>query len=391
MAGNNGGPWGGGGNRGGSNGGDDKDRQRPNGGRRPNEGQAPEIDQLFNKGRDRLRVLMGGDNGRTGNGGGGFGGGNSGGPKLTGATIGIGAVVAVLIWGAASFYTVRPEQQSVELFLGEFSDTGQPGLNFAPWPLITHEVRSVTTENTIDIGAQSTGEDTGLMLTGDENIVDIDFQVVWKIKDLPAFMFNLADPEATIAAVAESAMREIVAQSELAPILNTERGVIQTRLTEMVQSTLDSYDSGVDIVRINLDRVDPPQPVISSFFKVQDAEQERARLQNVADKYSNQVVAEARGQAAQDLEEAEAYRARVTNAAQGEASRFTSILAEYQASPDVTRRRMYLETMEELLQSVDLMILDQPEGQGQGVVPYLPLNELRSNSANRTTEQGGSN
>ena len=381
MAGNNGGPWGGGGNKGGSGG--DDDNNRNNGPRRPAGGdQIPELDELLNKGREQFRVLMGGGNG----GGNRSGGGAPSGPAFTRGTIGLAAAAAVVVWGRASFYTVKPEEQSVELFLGEFHQVGNPGLNFAPWPLVTREVLAVSTERTIEIGTSNVGNDAGLMLTGDENIVDIDFQVVWNIRDPQRFLFNLADPAATIAAVSESAMREIIAQSELAPILNVNRASIAQQLTDLVQSTLDSYDSGVNIVRINFDKADPPQPVIASFRKVQDAEQERDRLQSLADAYANRVVAEARGQAAQLLEEAEAYRAQVVNAAEGEASRFSSILTEYQMAPDVTRQRMYLETMEKVLGSVDLMLLDDNNGDGTGVVPYLPLNEIR-----RSTTEGGSN
>ncbi len=380
MAGNNGGPWGGGGNRGGSGG--DDDNNRNNGPRRPAGGdQIPELDDLLNKGREQFRVLMGGNGGGNRS-----GGGAPSGPAFTRGTIGLAAAAAVVVWGMASFYTVKPEEQSVELFLGEFHQVGNPGLNFAPWPLVTREVLAVSTERTIEIGTSNVGNDAGLMLTGDENIVDIDFQVVWNIRDPQRFLFNLADPAATIAAVSESAMREIIAQSELAPILNVNRASIAQQLTDLVQSTLDSYDSGVNIVRINFDKADPPQPVIASFRKVQDAEQERDRLQSLADAYANRVVAEARGQAAQLLEEAEAYRAQVVNAAEGEASRFSSILTEYQMAPDVTRQRMYLETMEKVLGNVDLMLLDDNNGEGSGVVPYLPLNEIR-----RSTTEGGSN
>ncbi len=378
MAGNNGGPWGGGGNRGGS---DDDDRNKPEGGRKPAQVQIPELDQFVNKGREQLRVLMGGGNGgRTGgSGGGGF----DGGPQITRGMVGLGALIAVVLWGAASVYTVKPEEQSVELFLGKFLKVGNPGLNFAPWPLVTREVLPVTTERTLEIGTSASGTEAGLMLTGDENIVDIDFQVVWNINDPQKFLFNLADPAATIAAVSESAMREIIAQSELAPILNVSRAGIASQLTELVQTTLNSYDSGVNIVRINFDRADPPAPVIDSFRKVQDAEQERDRLQSLADADANRVTAAARGQVAQTLEEAEAYRAFVVNQAKGEASRFTAILNEYRAAPEVTRQRLYLETMEEVLGKVDLTILDGGV-EGSGVVPYLPLNEPR-----RMTTEGG--
>ncbi len=385
MAGNSGGPWGGGGNSGGG-------RQQPpsgggGGGRRPDgdKPQIPDIEDLMRKGQDQLRVLMGGrGNGGTGGTG---GGGGFGGPKLSGGTILIGLGIAVALWLAASFYTVKPEEKSVELFLGEYSSTGNPGLNFAPWPLITYEVIPVTREQTEDIGTGGQLDDAGLMLTGDENIVDIDFQVVWNITDPAKFLFNLRDPRMTIRAVSESAMREIIAQSELSPILNRDRGAIAGRLQDLIQSTLDSYDSGMNVVRVNFDKADPPQQVIDAFREVQAAEQERDRLEKQADAYANRVLAGARGEAAQVLEEAEGYRAQTVNEAEGEASRFTAVLGEYRKAPEVTRKRLYLETMEEVLGRVDKIILD--EQSGQGVVPYLPINELnRSGAAPRGAQSG---
>ncbi|MFT4961072.1 MAG: membrane protease subunit HflK [Paracoccaceae bacterium] len=379
MAGNNGGPWGGGGNQGNN----DDGRKNGGGGDRPpgDDGpQIPEIDELMKKGQEQLRVLLGGRGGGNGGTGGKPGGG---GPAFTKGTIGLGIVAAAVVWGMASFYTVKPEEQSVELFLGKYSGIGNPGLNFAPWPVVTAEVLPVTREQTEDMGGARGAQD-GLMLTGDENVVDIDYQVVWNISDPAAYLFNLRDPGQTIRAVSESAMREIIAQSELAPILNRDRGLIADRLLDLIQKTLDNYDSGVNIIRVNFDKADPPESVINSFRDVQAAAQERDRLQNVADAYANRVLAEARGSAAQVLEEAEGYRAQVVNQAVGEASRFSAILGEYSKAPDVTRKRLYLETMEDVLGDVDKIILDSPTGgNGQGVVPYLPLNELR-----RSTTEG---
>lgn len=374
MAGQSGGPWGGGGGDG-----DDNRGNRGNNGRRPPEGgsQIPEIDELVRKGQDQLRVLMGGRGGR----GGANGGDGGGGPTFGKGSILIGLGIATVLWAAASFYTIRPEEQAVELFLGDFYRTTDPGLSFAPWPFVTYEKLAVTREQNEDIGVGGSGSDAGLMLTGDENIVDIDFQVVWNIADPAMYLFNLRDPEQTIRAVSESAMREIIAQSQLAPILNRDRGAIAGRLEELIQLTLDSYDSGVSIVRVNFDKADPPREVIDAFREVQAAEQERDRLEKEADAYAARILAEARGQAAQTLEEAEGYRARVVNEAQGEASRFTAVLGEYLKAPEVTRKRLYLEAMEEVLGGMDLIIIDDSAGGGQGVVPYLPLNELRRNPA----------
>ena len=375
MANNNGGPWGGGG---GNRGGDDDGREeKGNGGRRPNDPPIPDIDQIVKKGQEQLRVLMGGGNNGKGTG-------RSGGegPKFTRGTLGLGALAAVGLWAFASFYTVKPEEQSVELFLGKFSQVGNPGLNFAPWPFVTVDIIPVTREQIENIGGQSGGVENGLMLTTDENIVDIDFRVVWNINDPAKYLFNLRDPETTIRAVSESAMREIIAARELAPILNLDRGVIANQALDLIQSTLDSYESGINVVRVNLDKADPPEEVIDAFRAVQAAEQQRDRLQRQADAYANQALAGARGEAAQVLEQAEGYRSAVVNQAEGEASRFLSVLGEYKKAPDVTRKRIYLETMEEVLGRVDKIILDPQEG-GQGVVPYLPLNELRKNT---TTE-----
>lgn len=313
----------------------------------------------------------GGSNGR--------GPGGGGGPRITKGTVGLAGIAILGLWLYSSFYTVRPEEQSVELFLGEFSAVGNPGLNFAPWPLVTAEVLPVTRENTEEIGTSRNGArgEDGLMLTTDENIVDIDFDVVWNISDPAAFLFNLRDGQQTVRAVSEASMREVIARSELAPILNRDRELIAQQVQDLIQTTLDSYDSGINIVRLNLDRADPPEQVIDAFREVQAAEQERDRLERQADAYANRVLAGARGEAAQLLEQAEAYRAQVVNEAEGEASRFTAVLAEYQNAPEVTRKRLYLETMERVLGGIDKVILDEGASGGQGVVPYLPINELR--------------
>ena len=383
MANNNGGPWGGGSRGGGSGGDDNGDDRRP--GQRPGQDgpQIPEIDEIMKKGQEQLRVLMGGRGG--GNRPNGSGGGGGEGPKLTRGTVGLGMLAIAALWAFQSFYTVRPEEQSVELFLGEFSSVGNPGLNFAPWPVTTYEIVPVTREQSEDIGLGRSGSPggDGLMLTTDEAIVDIDFQVVWNISNPAEFLFNLRDGPQTVRAVSESAMREIVAGSELAPLLNRDRAAVAQRAEELIQSTLDSYESGINIVRVNLRKADPPAEVIDSFRDVQAAEQERDRLEREADGYANRVLAEARGEAAQVLEESEAYRAQVVNEAQGEASRFSAVLEEYLQAPEVTRRRLYIETLERVLGDVDKIILDEATGSangGQGVVPYLPLNELRRSS-----------
>jgi membrane protease subunit HflK len=343
-------------------------------------GSVPEIDEIVRKGQEKLRSILGGKGGSGGPNGtrNGSSGGSAKGP--------ISLVLLALagFWAYSSFYTVKPEEQSVELFLGSYYKTGTSGLNFAPWPIVRAEVLTTTRENTEDIGIGIRGgrADDGLMLTGDENIVDIDFQVVWNISDPREFLFNLADPRMTIQAVSESAMREIIGRSELSPILNRDRAVISAEVRALIQTTLDSYDSGVNIVRLNFDKADPPAEVIDAFRDVQAAEQERDTLEKQADAYANQALAQARGESAQLLEEAEGYKAKVVNEASGEASRFLSIYEEYINSKDVTRKRLYLDTMERMLGKVNKVILDKGVGGDQGVVPYLPLNQLKVGGSN---------
>ncbi|WP_110813275.1 FtsH protease activity modulator HflK [Pseudoroseicyclus aestuarii] len=403
MAGNSQGPWGGGGRgTGGSNGtgGDSGGNGGYDGGRRPQQpprrpGESQQIDDLMNRGREQLRVLMGG---RSTNGGGGGNGGSSG-PEFRIIAIG-GLIVLLVLWAFLSFYTVRPEEQSVELFLGEYSSTGESGLNFAPWPLVTHQVIDVTSERTESIGNTGNRQGTdGLMLTTDANIVDIGFQVVWNISDPAQYIFNIRDPETTVQAVAESVMREIIAASNLAPILNRDRGLIADTAQEQIQETLNDYGSGINILRVNLEAADPPAEVIDAFRDVQAAEQERDRVQRLADAYANRVLAEARGEAAQIVEGAEAYRAQTVNDALGEASRFSSVQEEYQLAPEVTRRRIYLETMEDVLGGIDKIVLDSAiasggQNGGTGIVPFLPLNDLArsgSGGAAASTQTGGGN
>ena len=366
MAGS-GGPWGGGGD-----GPDDKnkgqDDRRKDGDRRGQ--QVPDVDRLMRKGQEQLRVLMGGK----GNGGGGSGGSDGPGNFVNRQSIFFSVIGLLLVWSYLSFYQLKPEERSVELLFGKFSSIGEEGLNFAHWPVVTAEVLNTTRQNTTAIGTGAGGDlDNGLMLTQDQNIVDIEFEVVWIINDPTKYLFNLKDPEGTIRAVAESSVRDIAARSMLMPILNTERGAIGKVLEEEIQATLQSYDSGITVVRVNLLKSDAPEEVKDSFRAVQAAQQERDRLQKEADAYANKVKAQARGNAAQTAEQAKAYATQVVNVAEGDASRFLSIFGEYVKAPAVTRQRLYLETMEQVLGGMKKIIMD---GGTQGVVPYLPLNGL---------------
>lgn len=372
---NNGGPWGsGGGNKGGGRNPWGSNNKGSGGGGGGNQPGVPDIDEIVRKGQEQLRILMGGGRGgRTGGPGGGGGG-------IGKRGLGILAGGAFVLWLLASFYQVRPEEQSVELTFGECRGDciGQPGLNFAPWPIVTREIVQVTGERTEEIGSGTLrGASAGLMLTGDENIVDITFQTVWNVRDPAQMLFNLSDPRTTVQAVAESAMREVVSRSQLSPILSRDRGVISQEVQALIQATLDEYGSGINIVRVNFDKADPPEQVIDAFREVQAARQERSTLQNRADAYANERLAAARGQSAQILQEAESYRAQQVNSATGEASRFTAVLEEYLKAPDVTRKRLYLETMESVFGDVEMFLVDTPSGGQNGVIPFLPLNELR--------------
>ena len=392
------GPWGG------QGGGGDDDRSR--GGRRPEpprdghqpgrpgggQQQIPEIDELMRKGQERLRAIMGGrqDGRRSGGGGGGGHGAGPQMPRMNRGTIGLVALAAAAFWVFNSVYQVNTEEEAVELLFGRPISVVGEGLNFAPWPVVTKEIVRTTEERTVMIGKGEGGAmDSGLMLTRDQNIVDMEYQVVWNISDPEKFLFNLADPQGTIRAVAESGMRDIVARSELAPILNRDRLAIASELADAVQRTLDGYQSGINVVRVNIDRADPPREVIDSFLEVQAAQQRRDQLEKEADAYANRVLAAARGEAAAVLEGAEADRARAVNSAEGAAAHFNSVYAEYVKAPEITRQRLYLETMERVLGGSGKVLIDpNAGGGGQGVVPYLPLDRLRSPAANPAANGG---
>ncbi|MBZ0216189.1 MAG: FtsH protease activity modulator HflK, partial [Fimbriimonadaceae bacterium] len=261
----------------------------------------------------------------------------------------------ILVWLASGFYRVQPDEQGVVLRFGEFIKSTTPGLNYhLPYPVETALTPKVTVVNRIDVGMRNSdsGRSTAtrdvpeesLMLTGDENIVDIDFTVFWVIKDAAKYLFNIQNADTTVKAVAESAMREIVGHSDIQPILTQARLITETAVRELMQKTLDEYGAGVEISQVQLQKVDPPAQVIDSFRDVQAAKADQERLQNEAQAYANQVIPEARGDAARVIQEAEAYRERTVADAEGQADRFLKIYGEYKRAPDVTRQRMYLET-----------------------------------------------
>ena len=311
-----------------------------------------------------------------------------GGSKSGGKPIGLILIILLFVWLASGLYRVGPDEQGVVLRFGKFVKTTQPGLHYhIPIPVETVQTPKVTKVNRIDIGFRSE-RDSGfsqgggvadvpqesLMLTGDENIVNIDFSVFWLIKDAGKFLFEIQDPEGTVKAAAETAMREVIAKSKIQPVLTEGRAKIEIETQEIIQSILDEYNSGIQITQVQTQKADPPDQVIDAFRDVQAARADMERSKNEAEAYANDVIPRARGEAAKILQGAEAYKQRVVAASEGEASRFVSIYNEYAKAKQVTKDRMYLETMEKVLADIDKVIIDK--NSGSGVVPYLPLPEL---------------
>ncbi|MDA9881089.1 FtsH protease activity modulator HflK [Candidatus Pelagibacter sp.] len=316
-----------------------------------------------------------------------------GGSKSGGKPIGLILIILLFIWLASGLYRVGPDEQGVVLRFGKFIKTTQPGLHYhIPVPIETVETPKVTKVNRIDIGFRSerdSGFSTGggvadvpqesLMLTGDENIVNIDFSVFWVIKDAGKFLFEIQDPEGTVKAAAETAMREVIAKSDIQPILTEGRAKIEVETQEIIQSILDEYQSGIQVTQVQTQKADPPDQVIDAFRDVQAARADMERSKNEAEAYANDVIPRARGEAAKIMQAAEAYKQQVVAASEGEASRFNSIYNEYAKAKEVTQERMYLETMEKVLADIDKVIIEK--GAGSGVVPYLPLPELGKKKA----------
>jgi len=315
------------------------------------------------------------------------------GTKGGGKPIILGLVILAIIWVASGLYRVSPDEQGVVLRFGKFTSTTQPGLNYhIPYPIETVFTPKVTKVNRIDIGFRS-GSDTGfttgggvadvpeesLMLTGDENIVNIDFSIFWVIKDAGKFLFKIQDPQGTVKAAAETAMREVIAKSKLQSILTEGRSKIEIETQEIAQSLLDEYESGIQITQVQTQKADPPDQVIDAFRDVQAARADMERSKNEAEAYQNDVIPRARGEAAKILQVAEGYKKQVVAKAEGEASRFLAIYNEYVQAKQVTQERMYLETMEKVLADIDKVIIDK--NASAGVVPYLPLPELKKKAA----------
>jgi modulator of FtsH protease HflK len=354
-----GGPWGGG-NRG--NGGGPSPR-----GRGP---QPPDFEELLRRGQDRFRrVLPGNFNTRT--------------------WIALVVIAVVVLWMLNGFYTVAADEVGVVLRFGAYNRTTQPGLNYhLPGPIEKALTPSVTRVNRTEIGYRSAEgpatrgtatrqlPEEALMLTGDENIVDINFAVFWIIKDAKAYLFNIRRPDETVKSAAESAMREVIGETPIAQALAEGRGKIETDTHGLLQGILDAYGAGIEVTQVQLQRVDPPGPVIDAFRDVQRALADREKLRNQAEAYRNDIVPKARGAAAAIKQEAEAYRQEIIARSQGDANRFTSVYQAFKAAQDVTLQRLYLETMEEVLKNSNKVIIDKSAQGGSGVLPYLPLPAL---------------
>jgi modulator of FtsH protease HflK len=280
------------------------------------------------------------------------------------------------IWLYNSVYVVRPEQQGVVLNLGEYSRSTGPGLHFILWPVETVETVAVETENLLQFG--DTAQES-LTLSGDQNIVDIKFTVLWKLRDPEDYLFNVSSPEQLVRVVAESAMRETVGRTPGEEIRTRGRQAAQQQVQALIQNTLDSYGSGISITGVQLERADPPPQVVDAFEEVQRAEQNQNRLIREAEQYRNQRLGAARGEASKIVEDAKGYKARVVAEAQGESQRFLSVFAEYARAKDVTRQRLMLETIEDVLSQSNKVVIDNKNS--NGVVPYLPLPELQQRRA----------
>jgi membrane protease subunit HflK len=336
--------------------------------------QPPDLEDLLRRSQDKLKTVLPG---------GSFGG-------KVGVVVAL--VVALFLWGISGFFVVQPGELGVVMRFGKYVRDAPAGWGYT-WPYPVGAVQKVNIEriNRIDIGMRivddarrgTTSRDVpeeSLMLTGDENIVDVDFAVLWKIKpDRGAgqFLFNIQYPEGTVKAVAESAMREVVGRSNIQPILTGARQNIENAVQELMQKTLDEYQSGILITQVQMQKVDPPAQVIDSFRDVQAARADLERAQNEAQTYANRVVPEARGRAAQIIQNAEGYREQTVAEATGQTARFNQVYQEYAKAPQVTRQRMYLETMERLLGGTEKIILDSGGSGGQGVIPYLSLDQNR--------------
>ena len=354
-----GGPWGQAPGGGGGGGGP----RRPNGGG----GNTPNLEDILARGRQQ------------------FGGGVPGG----GRWLVVGAIAAGLVfWASQAVYTIAPNEIGVELLFGEPKDEfSNPGLHFHWWPIERIE-RASTTENQTRVGStgSSTRED-GLMLSGDQNIVNMGFSILWRVSDPRLYLFDVRDPDDMVRQVSESAMREVVGRRTAQDVFRDDRTGIALEVQQITQGILDSYNVGVTISNISIENVAPPVEVADAFDEVQRALQDEDRFQEEARQYANTLLGSARGQAAAIREEAAAYRDRVVNEAEGQAARFVAVYNEYRNAPEVTRQRIFIETIQEVLAGTEKVLLEGG-AQGSGVIPYLPLPELRATPSSNPAAGG---
>jgi membrane protease subunit HflK len=340
----------------------------------------PDLEDFLRRGQDKLRTMLPGGN-------------------LGGKGVALIALAAVVLWGLSGFFRVEPDELGVVLRFGKHVRDAKPGLNYhLPYPIETALTPKALRVNKIDIGMRVIDDvrrgtmvrdvpEESLMLTGDENIVDVDFSVLWLIapNGVADYLFNIQNPEGTVKAVAESAMREVIGRNNIQGILTGQRQTIEAAVHKLMQDTLNGYRAGIQITQVQLQKVDPPSQVIDAFRDVQAARADLERAQNEAQTYANRIVPEARGRAAQILQAGEAYRSQTVAEAKGQTARFLQIYEQYKIAPQVTRQRMYLETMERLFGGTDKIIIDSGTGQsGTGVVPVLPLNDLLRRSPSTT-------
>jgi len=368
----------------GGNGGNDNN----NGGGNRGRGEPPDLEELLHASRQRLKRVF--PSGRGGNGGGA--------PQISKGMAGVIGVGLLLLWAASGIYTVATSELAVVTTFGKYAKVTGPGLHWhIPPPIQARNKQEALTIKTMVLPSPDRRAGTlspGLMLTGNKNIVDVAFTVQWKIKSnlipeegqtmpgVAQFVFNIDGPEELIRTIGEAAMREIVGKNTLDFVQTDGRLEVQRGAQVLMQTALNEYESGIQIEQVLLSGAEPPTDAVNEAFRdVQAAEQNQATVIQQARRYTNEKVPEARGQAQRILEEAGAYESRVTAEARGHAGRFDKIYAEYAKAPEVTRQRMYLETIEKVLGPMDKIIID--EKGGSGVVPYLPLNELRRNQGNQ--------
>ena len=352
-----GGPWGGG--------------QGP-WGRGPSGQRPPDIEELLRRSQDRVKRFLPG----------GFG---------SGRSLVLILVAALVLWGLSGFYNVQPNEQGVAMIFGRYVATTPPGLNYnIPAPIGHVETPQVTNVNRVEVGFKSAPDGTrtvagrdvpaeSLMLTGDENIIDIQFVVFWVINDAEKYLFNVSDPDGSVKSASEAAMREIVGQTPFERARTQGRAEIEARALELIQGILDSYQAGILVTQVEMQKVDPPGAVIEAFRDVQAARADKERLVNEAQLYFNQITQQAEGQAQQIIRQAEGYKEQTIAIATGDASRFLAVFQQYKTEPEVTKRRIYLETMAQVLKGMDKVLIDNA-GTGTGAVPYLSLNELTQRS-----------